>query len=67
MTQIEKAHAWFKANNFESSISDTDLYVTVWSISLEESIDVHVSVAEIHYRAELWDNQQEQSNQIKLC
>lgn len=60
MTQIEKAQAWFKANDYTASISDTDLYVTVWNNSLEESIDIHVSTAEIQYRADLWDTNQTQ-------
>jgi hypothetical protein len=65
MTQIEKAQAWFKTNDYTASISDTDLYVTVWNNSLEESIDIHVSTAEIQYRADLWDAQQD-TNQSQL-
>jgi len=65
MTQIEKAQAWFKTNDYTASISDTDLYVTVWNNSLEESIDIHVSTAEIQYRADLWDTQQD-TNQSQL-
>jgi hypothetical protein len=57
MTQTEKAHAWFKANNYSSNISDIDLYVTVWNSEMEEPIDIHVSSGEIEYRAELWDNE----------
>lgn len=58
MTQIEKAHAWFNANNYSSTnVSDTELYVTIWNNTMEEPIDIHVSTEEIEYRADLWDNE----------
>jgi hypothetical protein len=56
MTQIEKAHAWFQSNGYDSHEFDTELYVTIWNKALNEPTDVHVSTAEIEYRAELWDN-----------
>jgi len=65
MTQIEKAHAWFRANDYAAYMVDTELYVEVWSETLKHSTDVHTSTAEIEYRAELW-NQQQNTNQTKI-
>jgi hypothetical protein len=65
MTQTEKAQEWFKTNGYESDSFDTELYVTVWNSAMEEPIAIHVSTAEIEYRADLWDNQQD-TNQTQL-
>jgi hypothetical protein len=65
MTQTEKAQEWFKANGYESHSFDTELYVTIWDKALNAPIDIHVSTAEIEYRAELWDSQQD-TNQTQL-
>ena len=70
MTQIEKAHAWFKANGYTSTKDWDDrndkasLCVQVWNDTLEDSIDVYIDDSEIEFRAELWD---EQINNTKLC
>ena len=65
MTQIEKAHAWLQSKGYASHMFDTDLYVTLWDKALDEPTDIHVSTAEIEYRAYLWDSQQE-TNQTQL-
>ena len=65
MTQIEKAHAWLQSKGYDSHMSDTELYVTIWDKALDEPTDIHVSTAEIEYRADLWDEQQN-SNQSQL-
>lgn len=67
MTQIEKAEAWFKANDYEVGIVNDEMCIQVWNNALEDSITVFLDAEEVEYRAELWDKQQEQSNQIKLC
>jgi hypothetical protein len=56
MTQLEKAFLWFKENGHEVTMDDTTLYIVVWNTTLEESIDVQVSTAEIEFRAELWQS-----------
>jgi hypothetical protein len=72
MTQIEKAHAWFKSNGYSTTIDDHVLNATVcltiqvWNDTLEDSIDVYLDQEEIEFRAKLWDEQQN-SNQTKLC
>ena len=65
MTQIEKAHAWLQSKGYDSHMSDTELYVTIWDKALDEPTEIHVSTAEIEYRADLWDSQQN-SNQSQL-
>jgi len=65
MTQIEKAHAWLQSKGYDSHMFDTDLYVTLWDKALDEPTDIHVSTAEIEYRADLWDSQQD-TNQTQL-
>jgi hypothetical protein len=65
MTQIEKAHAWLQSKGYASHMFETDLYVTVWDKALDEPTDIHVSTAEIEYRADLWDSQQD-TNQTQL-
>ena len=71
MTQIEKAHAWFKSNGYSTTIDDHVLNATVcltiqvWNDTLEDSIDVYLDQEEIAHRAELWDEQQN-SNQSQL-
>ena len=66
MTQIEKAHAWFERNGYEVDSDTCHLSIQVWNKTLEDSTTIYLDMQEIQYRAELWDNQQEQSNQIKL-
>lgn len=61
MTQIEKAHAWFKANDYEVESGDCHLSIQVWNNTLEESITVYLDMQEIQYRAELWDEQLNQT------
>lgn len=65
MTQTEKAHAWLQSKGYASHMFETDLYVTLWNNALDEPIDIHVSTAEIEYRADLWDSQQD-TNQTQL-
>jgi hypothetical protein len=65
MTQIEKAHAWLQSKGYASHMFETDLYVTLWDKALDEPTDIHVSTAEIEYRADLWDSQQD-ANQTQL-
>jgi hypothetical protein len=65
MTQIEKAHAWLQSKGYASHMFETDLYVTLWDKALDEPTDIHVSTAEIEYRADLWDSQQD-TNQTQL-
>jgi hypothetical protein len=65
MTQIEKAHAWLQSKGYASHMFETDLYVTLWNNALDEPTDIHVSTAEIEYRADLWDSQQD-TNQTQL-
>ena len=65
MTQIEKAHAWLQSKGYDSHMSDTELYVTIWDKALDEPTEIHVSTAEIQYRADLWDSQQD-TNQTTL-
>jgi hypothetical protein len=65
MTQIEKAHAWLQSKGYASHTFETDLYVTLWDKALDEPTDIHVSTAEIEYRADLWDSQQD-TNQTQL-
>lgn len=60
MTNIEKAALWFEANGYEVSADDTTLYISVWNLSLEDSIDVQVSTAEVEFRADLWDSENNQ-------
>jgi hypothetical protein len=64
MTQIEKAHAWFKANDYEVESGDCHLSIQVWNNTLEDSITVYLDMQEIQYRAELWD---EQLNKTQSC
>ena len=59
MTQTEKAHAWLTDNGYESHLFDTELYVKIWDKSLDNPIEIHVSSAEIEYRATLWDHEEE--------
>ena len=65
MTQTEKAHAWLQSKGYASHMFETDLYVTLWNNALDEPTDIHVSTAEIEYRADLWDSQQD-TNQTQL-
>ena len=65
MTQIEKAHAWFKSNGYYTSQGDIHLSIQVWNDSLENSIEIYLDMEEIEYRAELWDSQQD-TNQTQL-
>jgi len=65
MTQIEKAHAWFKSNGYHTNQGDIHLSIQVWNDSLENSIEIYLDMEEIEYRAELWDSQQE-TNQTQL-
>lgn len=60
MNNLEKASLWFEANGYEVSADDTTLYISVWNLSLEDSIDVQVSTAEIDYRANLWQDENNQ-------
>ena len=62
MTQIEKAHAWFKANDYEVESGDCHLSIQVWNNTLEESITVYLDMQEIQYRAERWDQQLNQTH-----
>lgn len=62
MSNLEKAFLWFKENGHEVTMDDTTLYIVVWNTTLEESIDVQVSTAEIDYRAELWQSLHENHN-----
>lgn len=56
MDNLEKAFRWFQENGHEVTMDDNTLYIVVWNTTLEESIDVQVSTAEIDYRAELWQS-----------
>ena len=47
MTQIEKAHAWFKANDYEVESGDCHLSIQVWNNTLEDSITVYLDMQEI--------------------
>lgn len=62
MSNLEKAFRWFKENGHEVTMDDNTLYIVVWNTTLEESIDVQVSTAEIDYRAELWQSLQTNQN-----
>ena len=62
MENLEKAFLWFKENGHEVTMDDTTLFIVVWNTTLEESIDVQVSTAEIDYRAELWQSQHTNQN-----
>jgi len=55
-SKIQEAYNWFKENDYEVQfdIVNRCLYITVWSISLCESIDILLSSAEVEYRAELY-------------
>ena len=55
---IQEAYNWFKENDYEVDIDIETrcLYITVWSLSLEESVDILLSSAEVEYRAELYRN-----------
>lgn len=62
MDNLEKAFRWFQENGHEVTMDDNTLYIVVWNTTLEESIDVQVSTAEIDYRAELWQSLQTNQN-----
>lgn len=62
MENLEKAFLWFKENGHEVTMDDNTLFIVVWNTTLEESIDVQVSTAEIDYRAELWQSQHTNQN-----
>jgi hypothetical protein len=62
MSNLEKAFRWFQENGHEVTMDDNTLYIVVWNTTLEESIDVQVSTAEIDYRAELWQSLQTNQN-----
>ena len=56
MNNLEKATLWFEENGYIVSADDTTLYISVWNLSLEDSIDVQVSTAEVDLRASLWQD-----------
>ena len=56
MNNLEKATLWFEENGYIVSADDTTLYISVWNLSLEDSIDVQVSTAEVDFRASLWQD-----------
>jgi len=55
---LQQAYNWFYENGYQVDINIDNLclYITSWTLNLEDSVDILLSPAEVEYRAELYRN-----------